>query len=91
MAKDVIGHWVEKAKTAGSDVQQAGGVQVIRREPKSKGEVIMDIADKIWPSLMKLFSGVRDENGMLMQPAHVRGIALNVAQDLVNNNEKKTA
>ena len=25
MAKDVIGHWVEKAKTAGSDVQQAGG------------------------------------------------------------------
>ena len=51
----------------------------------------MDIADKIWPSLMKLFSGVRDENGMLMQPAHVRGIALNVAQDLVNNNEKKTA
>jgi len=56
---------------------------------KTKGEIIMDMADRMWPSLMKLFAEVRDENGFLMQPAHVRGIALNVAQNLVNN--KKTA
>ena len=87
MAEDNISHWVKKAKD-GSSAQHHNGVNVIRRaEPKTKGEMIMDIADRIWPSMMKLFADTRDENGVLMQPAHVRGIALNVAQDLLKNKD----
>lgn len=95
MTRDPIGNWVEKAKStnseaaqgAGDDVQ-TNGVRVIRREEsKSKGGMIMEIAEKIRPFLMNMFHGIRDEKGMLYQPAHVRGIALNMAQDLLKMHE----
>jgi len=88
MTHDSISNWVEKAKNASSDTAQNNGVQVIRREEtKSKGSMIMDIAEKIRPFLMNMFNGIRDEKGMLYQPAHVRGIALNMAQDLLKIHE----
>ena len=85
-----MSHWVKKAKSTHDErtankVENPPGVKVIRNKPKSTGETIMEIADAIWPSLMKLFEGTRDENGMLVQPARVRGIALNVAQGLVKD------
>ena len=91
MTQEVISDWVTKAKSVSDGVHAEHGIKVIRRQDapprqKTKGETIMDMADRMWPSLMKLFADVRGEDGMLMQPAHVRGIALNVAQDLVNKN-----
>ena len=50
----------------------------------------MEIAERIRPWLSKMFEGVRDENGMLVQPARVRGIALDVAQRIVQEQNKKT-
>ncbi|MDE3016052.1 MAG: hypothetical protein KGI29_03920 [Pseudomonadota bacterium] len=92
MSHDAINSWVEKAMqsedTAGDAARAPNGVQVIRRvQPSNKGKIIMEVAEKIWPSFMKLFAGVRDENDMVLQPAHVRGIALNVAQELVNKHQ----
>jgi hypothetical protein len=85
MSNETIGHWVEKAKAAPSSTDSAKGstVTVIRRAPPSKGQVIMDMAEKLMPGLTDLLKGVRDNTGMLLQPAHVRGIALNMAQGLI--------
>jgi hypothetical protein len=49
----------------------------------STGRLIMEVADKIRPHLMKMFEGVRDENEMIVQPARVRAVALNLAQSIV--------
>ncbi len=88
MPKDNVSNWVQKAKNAGANVSGDNGVQVIRREaPASKGNMIMDIAERIRPYLLELFTGIRDKQGMLYQPAHVRGIALNMAQDLLKAHE----
>ncbi len=90
MSQDVISHWVEKAKMAEAAAGTEGGVRVVRREEtQSRGKQIMEIAEKIRPWLAKMFEGVRDENGMLVQPARVRGIALNVAQSLVKDQEQQ--
>lgn len=92
MGNDSINNWVANAKTANTTTQGSNGVKVIRREvARTKGAIIMEVADKIWPHLMKMFEGVRDSNGFLLQPAHVRGIALNVAQDIVNEESKNGA
>ena len=88
MAHDMIGNWVEKAKSSETVANSGSGVKVIRRElPASRGNMIMDIAERIRPFLMELFKGIRDKQGMLYQPAHVRGIALNMAQDLLKIHE----
>lgn len=92
MSREPINSWVEKAKNnAGPNEAQNSGVNVVRREAPNKGAIIMEIADRIWPSLMEMFRGMRDDSGMLLQPAHVRGIALNVAQDLMKKHEAKNA
>ena len=91
MTNDVMSEWVKNTKAA-YDASKKEAITVVRREKtKTKGEVIVDIADRIWPSLMSLFEGVRDENGLLLQPSHVRGIALNVAQDLVTRHPDHSA
>lgn len=88
MANETIGNWVEKAKANNAtSAAPANGVNVVRRTQQTKGQMIMEVADKLWPGLLELFSNVRDKSGMLVQPAHVRGIALNMAQDLVNSND----
>lgn len=89
MAGDVISNWVEKAKSGGEPEPQSNGVVVIKRDALTKGNLIMEIAERLRPWLTKMFEGVRDENGMLVQPARVRGIALNVAQSIVNEEDKK--
>lgn len=87
MSSDMINDWVEKAKHSASDAhaRPGKGVQVIKRvaPQQVRGNIIMELADKLYPWLVNMFDGVRDENGMLLQPARVRGIALNVAQDIV--------
>lgn len=90
MTHDVISSWVEKAKAAEATSAPSDGVRVIRAsELHSRGNVIMDIAERIRPWLMKMFEGARDENGMLVQPARVRGIALNMAQNIVKEQDNK--
>ena len=90
MSQDVISNWVEKAKMADTATASPSGVRVIRREEtQNRGKIIMDIAEKLRPWLTKMFEGVRDENGMLVQPARIRGIALNVAQNLVKEQESQ--
>ncbi len=54
------------------------------------GRLIMEIAEKLRPWLTKMFENVRDENGMIVQPARIRGIALNVAQDIINEQMQKS-
>jgi len=90
MPNDSIGNWVEKAKSSETSKMQTSGIKVIRREePKTKGQIILMIADRMFPRLMAFFKDKRDESGMLLQPAHVRGIALNLAEVLVKNRELK--
>lgn len=89
MSHDAINNWVERAlhgsSTKEGDTSSAGGVQVIRREQThNKGNIIISIAEILRPWLIKMFDGVRDRDGMLVQPSTVRAIALNVAQDMVN-------
>ncbi|MFO0389876.1 MAG: hypothetical protein ACK502_09210 [Alphaproteobacteria bacterium] len=92
MSQDVIGDWVEKAKQAEAAAASPSGVRVIRRqETQSRGAQIMEIAEKLRPWFTKMFEGVRDENGMLVQPARIRGISLNVAQSLVQEQESQAS
>lgn len=66
-----------------------GSIQVIRTaDMRSNGGSIIDIAEKLRPWLAKMFEGVRDENGMLVQPARIRGIALNLAQYMVKEQQQ---
>lgn len=93
MSREPINNWVAKAKQDASSAAavqtNSEGVRVVRCEAPSKGQLIMQLADKIWPGLRELLQDVRDNSGMLLQPAHIRGIALNMAQELVNQQEKK--
>jgi len=88
MSHDAIGSWIEKAKASeGSDGDSASapkGVQVIKRDTQSRGNLIMEIAEKLRPALAKLLDGVTGNNGVLIQPAHIRGYALNIAQKIVS-------
>ncbi len=89
MSHDAISSWVDKAKIPAAPVVSQSAVKVVRREVQSRGNVIMEIAEKIRPFLQKMFEGVRDENGMLLQSAHIRGIALNMAQGIIKEQENK--
>ncbi len=90
MSHEIINSWVEKARQNGKEAEAAQqGVKVIRASDPNRGNLIMEIAEKIRPWLTKLFANVRDENGMLVQPARIRGIALNVAQRIVAEQEAK--
>src|SRR5689334_19462213 len=95
MSHDAINSWIEKAKHAGKTIKSAAsdqpGIQVIRAPAPNAGQIIVDLSERIFPWLMKMFDGARDENGMAVQPAHIRGIALNVAQGIVKEQEKKSA
>jgi len=82
MSHDAINSWVNKAKnTPHHAAVAAGGIMVIQHV-QSHGNLIMEIAEKIRPHLQKMFMGGRDNEGMLIQPAHIRGIALDVAQEI---------
>jgi hypothetical protein len=95
MAQDSITDWVAQAKQRSEAEKYTAGNRSPRviRNPKapSTGEKIMEIAEKLRPWLAQMFEGVRDDNGMLVQPARVRGIALNVAQRIVQDSQKEAA
>lgn len=89
MSNDVIQNWVRKSKQD-ADAPQVNSVNVIKRVGKqSRGNVILEIAERLRPWFTKMFEGIRDEHGQLVQPARIRAIALNVAQDLLNEEENK--
>lgn len=90
MNDDAINHWIDRAKINESMPTPERGVTVIRNHPatKSRGQIIMEVSDKILPVMQKFFTGKRDNSGMLLQPAHIRGIALNYAEYLVKAKEQ---
>ena len=95
MTNDAINNWIEQAKqpkgnfVVGSNPNSARPQVIKRVETDKGGKLIMEIADKIRPWISKMFEGVRDDNGLVLQQANIRSIALNVAQGIVkeqNNN-----
>jgi len=90
MSHDAINSWVDNAKKPIPAAAKSAAIQVVTRaQEQARGNLIIDIAEKIRPYLVKMFEGVRDENGLLMQQAHVRGIALNMAQNIAKEQEIK--
>jgi hypothetical protein len=86
MEQDPINSWLDKVAELQHAAEAApSGVNVIQRKhkPVNQGNVIIDLADKIRPILLKMFEGARDENEQLVQQAHVRGMSLNLAQHIV--------
>lgn len=59
---------------------------VIVVKAASKGSAIMRVADLLRPHIAAMLEGKRNKQGLLVQPAHVRAVALNVAQRLVVEN-----
>jgi hypothetical protein len=47
------------------------------------GQKILFVADLLYPVFLEGFKNSRDANGLLLQPAKVRSMSLNVAQELV--------
>lgn len=87
MIREPIDSWIEKATQdhmRGVEGDSMEDVQVVARQHRpAQGITIVDLAEKIRPALLRMFTGVRDENGMLIQPARIRGISLNLAQRLL--------
>lgn len=50
----------------------------------SKGQKIMALAEVLRPELLKKLGSCKDEHGMPVAPARIRGLALVIAQELVN-------
>lgn len=55
----------------------------VEQKFQTRGALIMELAELLRPALMQRLQGCRDENGMIVQPARVRGIALIIAQEMV--------
>ena len=87
MSHEAVGNWIENAKSAALAAPRIPNMKTGGRMPKSKGNIIMEMAERFFPWLMKMTDGVRDKNGLPVQPAHVRAIALNLAQRIVNEQE----
>lgn len=89
MNEQNMGSWVSNAKAHNSASANAHPVQVIRRNaPKanvvpSVGNIIMEVAEKLRPIIARTLQGVRNDEGTILQPAHIRGIALDMAEGLV--------
>lgn len=88
---DNINEWTKQAKASEDEgASSTGGVRVVRNKPvhQSIGQIIMQVADKIRPHLSSLFEGSHNSDGMLVQPAHIRGLALEVAEWMVKEEQK---
>ena len=89
MIRDPIDSWIEKTthdSMHGAEEEDSGDdIRVIarRHQPINQGNIIVELAEKIRPALIRMFAGVRDESGIPIQPATIRGISLNLAQRLV--------
>jgi len=89
MSYETIGDWITSAKSGALAAPKTPNIKVIKRVPKSKGNIIMEVAEKLLPWLMQVFDGARDENGMLVQRSRIRAIALNAAQGIIAEQDKK--
>lgn len=56
---------------------------------QTTGALIMQVADLLRPKLQEQLRGAIDENGMAVESARVRGMALIIAQEMVKNAKKK--
>ncbi|MDX1974451.1 MAG: hypothetical protein SFT92_02120 [Rickettsiales bacterium] len=88
MSQEVISEWVAKAKHAEKNPAPAVKRQA-PKAPPSKGNIIMELAERLRPWIAKMFDGQHSNEGMLIQPAHIRAISLNVAQAIVQQNKYK--
>ena len=92
MSEKPINFWLEQMAHQ-SQLEAAvdsgvSNVQVIQRKHKPvQGNIIVDVAEKIRPIMLKMFDGVRDENGVVLQPARIRAMSLNLAQRLVKEQQ----
>lgn len=93
MNEENISGWVQSAKANEAQKEAPpSGVKVVRKEvSKSRGAMIMEIAEKLLPAFRVFFKDHRDTTGMLLQPTHVRGIALNYAEYLIKSKEQDSA
>lgn len=93
MNEETLNGWVEKAKAnaSGADATVTSGVKVIRNETKSRGTVIMALADVLRPHISKWFDGKYNDEGMLIQPAHVRGFCIEMAERLYKQRYENAA
>jgi hypothetical protein len=83
---DNINEWVGRARANENESaeSQPKSVKVIRKESvPSRGQLIMQIADKLLPHLTQWFHGKYNDEGMLIQNSHVRGFAIDMAEGLV--------
>jgi hypothetical protein len=80
MPSDNVGNWTQNVKNPAA---KAG-----KQAPKSKGNLIMEIAERILPWVRENLTGKRDPDGMLIQPAVMRAIAINTAQLYLDTEEK---
>lgn len=88
MSHETISNWIARAKMAPETSSYAGGVKVIRRADAHKGHNLIEaIAEKLKPWLTKTFENAHDRNGVLVSPAAISAIALDTAQDIVNQSE----
>lgn len=60
-----------------------GGAAQAKKAPQTTGQLIMQIAEMLRPRIAEYLKNARDENGMPVQPARIRGISLIIAQELV--------
>jgi len=89
MSHEAISSWVAKARERELVSVKPDGTLVIQRvEPKDKGWAIMKIAETLFPWFTEMFKDKRDNSGMLMHPARVRALALNVAQDIIKKQDQ---
>lgn len=91
MTDKPLNSWIEQIARSTQINAASGdgsGVQVIQRKHKPlQGNIIVDVAEKIRPIMLKMFAGAKDENGVVLQPAKIRAMSLNLAQRLVKEQQ----
>lgn len=55
---------------------------------KTSGQKIMEMAEIIFPNLREWLQGVRDPQGMMLHPARVRAISIEVSQRMLQAYEQ---
>lgn len=56
---------------------------------KTRGQKIMELAEILLPKLREFLTGVRDQDGLLLHPARVRAISIQVSQNMITTYEGK--
>jgi hypothetical protein len=71
---------------------EAPGDSKPRVEPeRSQSFAIMDLADKLRPGLARMFEGTHGDNNEPLRPSSIRGIALRLAEGLLEQRRAEVA